>query len=80
MRAWLIERGYLKSDAQAKRDELIKLMNSKYNDASARMASYLVWPDARLRAYLRERGLSEDALPTGRPNLLRERSILLFRS
>lgn len=31
-----------------------------------------MWPDARLRAYLRERGISEDALPTDRPGLLRE--------
>jgi len=36
-----------------------------------RTVSYLVWPDARLRAYLRERGLSEDILPTSRPGLLR---------
>jgi hypothetical protein len=43
----------------------------RYHDASARTASYVVWPDARLRAYLRERGVSEAALPTNRPGLLR---------
>lgn len=43
----------------------------RYNDVSARTAAYLVWPDARLRAYLRERGVSEAALPTNRPGLLR---------
>jgi len=53
---WLIEHGYLRSDAQIKRDEL-------------------TWPDARLRAYLRQRGVSERALPTSRPGLLQETRI-----
>lgn len=43
----------------------------RYPGASANVASYLVWPDARLRAYLRERGINENALPTSRPGLLR---------
>ena len=34
-----------------------------------------MWPDARLRAYLRERGISEDALPTSRPGLLRKSNV-----
>jgi len=75
MRNWLIEHGYLRSDAQVRRDELIKSMNDKYTDVSARTAAYLTWPDARLRAYLRERGVSEKALPTGRPGLLQETRI-----
>jgi Putative nuclear envelope organisation protein len=29
MRAWLIEHGYMRSDAQVKRDELVELINSK---------------------------------------------------
>ena len=29
IRSWLIDNGYLKSDAQAKRDELVKLINEK---------------------------------------------------
>ncbi|KAL0952405.1 hypothetical protein HGRIS_006680 [Hohenbuehelia grisea] len=69
---WLVEHGYMRSNAQVKRDELIKSINEKYTAASARSAAYLTWPDARLRAYLRERGLPEDALPTSRPGLLRE--------
>lgn len=72
MRQWLIERGYLKSDAKKTRDDLVALMNDKYNDYSSRTAPYVIWPDARLRAYLREHGISEDALPTSRPTLLRE--------
>ena len=30
IRQWLIDQGYLRSGAQAKRDELIKLANDKY--------------------------------------------------
>ena len=44
---------------------------SRYNDQHARLASYLTWPDARLRAYLREQGVSEEHIPADRPNLLR---------
>jgi len=29
IRAWLIEHGYMRSDAQVKRDELVKLINDK---------------------------------------------------
>ncbi|RPD77197.1 hypothetical protein L226DRAFT_459470, partial [Lentinus tigrinus ALCF2SS1-7] len=64
--------GYLRSDAQKSRDELIKLMQDKYTDVSSRTADYLTWPDARLRAYLRENGFSDDKLPTSRPGLLQE--------
>jgi Putative nuclear envelope organisation protein len=71
IRNWLVENGYLRSGAQVKRDELVKAINDKYKDASTRTAAYLTWPDARLRAYLRERGVSERALPTSRPGLLR---------
>lgn len=71
IRAWLIEKGHMRSDAQVRRDELVGMINDKYDGAAARAAAYLVWPDARLRAYLRERGISEQALPTGRPGLLR---------
>ncbi|EMD35130.1 hypothetical protein CERSUDRAFT_116605 [Gelatoporia subvermispora B] len=72
MRDWLIEHGYIRSDAQKTRDELVKLMQDKYGEYSARTAPYLVWPDARLRAFLREHGVSEAALPTSRPGLLQE--------
>jgi len=53
----------------------VNLIDKQYNDVSARTAAYLVWPDARLRAYLRERGVSEAALPTNRPGLLQETRI-----
>ncbi|KAH0834054.1 hypothetical protein J3R83DRAFT_11338 [Lanmaoa asiatica] len=70
---WLSERGYLESRNDVKdRKDLVELMSSKHPDGSTKLASYLVWPDARLRAYLRERGISENALPTNRPGLLRK--------
>ncbi|KAG7087691.1 hypothetical protein E1B28_013638 [Marasmius oreades] len=80
MREWLIENNYMKSDAQAKRDELVKMFNEKYNDVSGRTASYLTWPDARLRAYLREKGLPEQKLPKTRAGLLQEVRIRYVQS
>ncbi|KAJ3847848.1 hypothetical protein EV368DRAFT_76511 [Lentinula lateritia] len=61
MRAWLIEKGYMRSDAQVKRDELVSMFYNKYYAASAAIAPYFVWPDARLRAYLREHSLIPSA-------------------
>ena len=51
--------------------EFISIDAPRYKDYNAMTASYLTWPDARLRAYLREHGLSEDLVPGGRPGLLR---------
>lgn len=75
IRQWLIDHGYLRSDAQVRRDELIRLANEKWDNASARTAAYLVWPDARLRAYLREHGVDDRKIPTTRAALLRETRI-----
>lgn len=77
IREWLTTHGYIdeRTAPRKTRDELVDLIDSKYADASAKSASYLLWPDARLRAYLRERGVSEDALPTARPGLLQETRI-----
>ncbi|KAJ7452117.1 hypothetical protein B0H11DRAFT_2074356 [Mycena galericulata] len=73
MREWLVEHGA--KNVPAKRDELVKLMQTKYHDASDTSAAYLTWPDARLRAYLRNHNLDESALPTSRPGLLQETRI-----
>ncbi|KAG8734405.1 hypothetical protein FRC12_018541 [Ceratobasidium sp. 428] len=75
MREWLITHGYLKTKSQAKRDELVKLMNKKYTDTNAKTAEYLTWPDARLRAYLRSNGVDDSMVPTTRPGLLHETRI-----
>ncbi|KIK56582.1 hypothetical protein GYMLUDRAFT_229987 [Collybiopsis luxurians FD-317 M1] len=89
MRNWLIEQGYMRSDAQVKRDELVQLFKNKYSAVSATIAPYFVWPDARLRAYLREHSLFTSAsspfsssssqqtfsLPKSRSELLQETRI-----
>jgi len=80
MRDWLIQHGYLRSDAQDTRDELIELMNNKYTDIATITAVYLTWPDARLRAYLRAHGLDDAYLPTTRPGLLHEVRIRWIQS
>jgi hypothetical protein len=98
IRDYLIEHGYIRSDAQVERDELEKLANDKYvarsipsdilfypsvfryHDFQARSAPYLAWPDARLRAYLRERGVPEDKVPGARPGLLQEARIRWVQS
>jgi len=73
MRDWLVEHG--EHTVPAKRDQLVKLMQSKYDDAAGMSAAYLTWPDARLRAYLRNHGIDESGLPTSRPGLLQETRI-----
>ncbi|KAJ7260147.1 hypothetical protein C8J57DRAFT_1072513 [Mycena rebaudengoi] len=73
MREWLIEHGEKK--VSANRDELVKLMQAKYHDATTTTAPYLAWQDARLRAYLRQHGMDDSALLTLRPGLLQETRI-----
>lgn len=79
IRKWLVEHGYLRDQASAaevKRAELVKFINEKYASSAdythSKTAAYLTWPDARLRAYLRNHGLDESKLPTDRPGLLQE--------
>ncbi|KAG9044076.1 hypothetical protein FS837_008826 [Tulasnella sp. UAMH 9824] len=79
MKQWLIDHGYMRSDAQVKRDELIKLMNEKYTDTYHKSAEYLTWPDARLRAYLRNWGV-DDTQIIGRPSLLQEVRIRYYQA
>ncbi|KAJ3780510.1 hypothetical protein GGU11DRAFT_721244 [Lentinula aff. detonsa] len=84
MRTWLIENGYLRSDSQVRKDEIVSLFRAKYYSAasiiSSSTAPYLTWPDARLRAFLRESGVSESMLPTSRPSLLQEVRIRWVRT
>ena len=62
-------------------DELVVLIHKKYNAAAAKTDDYLVWPDARLRAFLRENGLSEfngsHTAPVHRPLVFFHRSIFI---
>jgi hypothetical protein len=51
LRDYLVQHGLVKSDYEAKRDDMIKMVGDKYQATSS---PYLAWPDARLRAYLRD--------------------------
>ncbi|KAJ7160979.1 hypothetical protein C8R46DRAFT_1000948 [Mycena filopes] len=73
MRDWLVQHG--ETTVPAQREKLVKMMQAKYDDVATTSATYLTWPDARLRAYLRNHGLDESALPTSRPGLLQETRI-----
>lgn len=78
IRDYLVQHGYIKSDYEAKRDDLINLISNKYHGATS--APYLAWPDARLRAQLRSYGI-DDTKFSGRQSLLHEvRSKFLFES
>lgn len=46
MRDWLINNGYMKSDAQATKDEVFDTFRNKYT-AKPSASSYLSWSDAR---------------------------------
>jgi len=79
MREWLSEHGYLPAattaeSAKVKRNELVNLMDKKYHDYSCRAAPYLSWPDARLRAYLRDNGVTckSGSCSTSREDLLHD--------
>ncbi|KZV62955.1 hypothetical protein PENSPDRAFT_758355 [Peniophora sp. CONT] len=77
IRGWLVEHNIVSQQTadSMTREELVKKISKNYDDATGRAEDYLVWPDARLRAYLREQGVGEDALPTSRPGLLQEARI-----
>jgi len=69
---WLVEHGYIRADKRLPRHELINLANQKFADVRGRYEEYLTWPDARLRAFLRDHDIPEEKLPTTRPGLLQE--------
>lgn len=48
---------------------MIKMISDKYHQKTD--APYLAWPDARLRAYLRDHGV-DDTKYTSRPSLVHE--------
>jgi hypothetical protein len=77
IKGWLVSNGYIRSDAQKRRDELVKMFNDKYSNLAGaingRAVEYLTWPDARLRAFLREKDYDEEkVLPGTRAGLIRE--------
>lgn len=72
LRSYLIQNGWIKSDFEAKRDEYINLAQKHGNSVGETAREYINWSDARLKAYLRQTGLSADKTPTTRKGLLRE--------
>jgi hypothetical protein len=62
----------MKSDAQAKRDELLKLAQKHGKEANKEAKEYISWIDARLREYLRSSGMPLEAIPKKRDQLLRQ--------
>lgn len=72
LRNYLIHNGWIKSDYEAKRDDLIALVQKHGNAVTDSARDYYAWSDARIRGYLRQTGLSLDRTPSTREGLLRE--------
>lgn len=72
LRNYLIQNNYIKSDFQAKRDEYISLAQKHGSSWADSTKEYINWSDARLKAYLRQTGLSLEKTPTTRDGLMRE--------
>lgn len=70
MREYLIKKGLLKSDRQAKKDEMIKMIKKSGNSLANDVQEYIFWSDKRLRGYLRSQGVSTPDMPTTREELL----------
>ncbi|KAK4704007.1 hypothetical protein P7C70_g2212, partial [Phenoliferia sp. Uapishka_3] len=58
MRAWLVKNGFVKSDAQLKKDEILSSFNTNYGKVANKSSAYLTWSDARIRGWLREHGIA----------------------
>ncbi|KAI9622223.1 hypothetical protein H4Q26_015259 [Puccinia striiformis f. sp. tritici PST-130] len=69
MRQWLIDNGFLKSDYQAKKDEILDLFSKNYSDLAAKSSEYVSWSDNRVRGWLRTHGV-EVPMNTNREELL----------
>ncbi|KAG6811392.1 hypothetical protein H0H92_007636 [Tricholoma furcatifolium] len=54
LKAWLVEHDIIKSNAQLKREKLVKLVHDNYLSAKSTMAG--AWSDSQLREYLVENG------------------------
>lgn len=70
LRNWLIANGYLKSEAQATRDQLLADAQKYGNDLAETGRSYASWSDSKLKEYLSATGLNKT--PTTREGLMRE--------
>lgn len=57
MRQWLIDHGYMKSDYQAKKDEIYDGFKKNYKSGVKTSNDYLDWGDNRIRTWLRDHGV-----------------------
>lgn len=72
LRNWLIQNGYVKTDFEAKRDEMVDTVQKNAVSLTDSAREYFSWSDNRLRTYLAQTGLTVDRQPSTREQLLRE--------
>ena len=70
LRKWLIQNNVIKSDYEAKRDELVSTAEGYANTLTSEGRAYYAWSDAKLKEYLYALGLSKT--PATREQLLQE--------
>ncbi|CAO1618319.1 unnamed protein product [Sympodiomycopsis kandeliae] len=70
LRKWLIDNNVIKSDYEAKRDELVSTAEKYSNTLTDQGRAYYAWSDAKLKEYLYAVGLSKT--PQTREQLLQE--------
>lgn len=70
LRKWLIQNNVIKSDYEAKRDELVSTAEGYANTLSDQGKAYYAWSDSKLKEYLYAVGLSKT--PQTREQLLQE--------
>ena len=58
-RTWLSENGHAEEGEAVDDKQVFEVMMKYFNKGSDALAEFMVWPDARLRAWLRARGVAE---------------------
>lgn len=66
---WLVQQNIIKSDAQIKRDKMMKLIQDNYNSAASTFWS--AWSDNQIRDYLIEQGYSSSDAQVKRDELVK---------
>ena len=69
MRQYLARKGVLTHASTY--EELLQLMQKHAQSAAATASAYVSWSDAKLRGFLKDRGVQVEALPSSRGELLR---------
>ncbi|KAH7338791.1 hypothetical protein B0J17DRAFT_717236 [Rhizoctonia solani] len=58
-REWVEQNGHAKGTKTATDEGVFEVMMKYFNKGSGATAEFMVWPDSRLRAFLRARGMKE---------------------